>query len=213
MSIIIDGPSFISGNSADTLIVLLHGRGANGDSIMSVGHLMGRLLPNTRFVAPNAHIKYCDTGYAWFMGRDFSENIIFSDMEKTAVIVNDFIDLQLKNAGLSDNRLVIAGFSQGAMLAVHIALLREKKCGAVISYSGAVICPNYLKHKINVKPDICVIHGTEDMVVPFSFFDSSVSFLVDNGIPVENHAIPGLDHSINSAGVEIGAKFISSKLS
>ncbi|MGN7619007.1 MAG: alpha/beta hydrolase [Ehrlichia sp.] len=209
----VDGPSFTSGDSVDALVVLLHGRGASGDSIMSVGHLMGGLLSNTRFVAPNAHIKYGDTGYAWFAGRDFSENVVFSDMEKTAVIVNDFIDLQLKSSGLNDNKLVIAGFSQGAMLAVHIALLRERKCAAVISYSGAIICPNYLKHKINVRPDVCIIHGTEDMVVPFSFFGSSVSFLSDNDVPVESHAISGLDHSINSACVEIGVRFINRRLS
>ena len=212
MSIMINGPSFVSGDSVNTLVILLHGRGASGSSIMSVGHFMGKLLPNSRFVAPDAHIRYGD-GYAWFMGRDFSENVIFSDMERTAVIVNDFIDLQLKNSGLSDDRLVIAGFSQGAMLAVHIALLREKKCAAVVSYSGAIICPNYLKNKINVKPDICIIHGTEDMVVPFSFFDSSVSFLLDNCFTVESHAISGLDHSIDSTCIEIGAKFISKRLS
>ncbi|AHX05077.1 alpha/beta hydrolase [Ehrlichia japonica] len=213
MSVIINGPSFSSGSSANILVVLLHGRGATGNSILSVGHLMGKLLPDAYFIAPNAHIKYGDTGYAWFNGRDFSEDVIFSDMEKAALIVNNFIDLQLKNIGLNNDKLVLVGFSQGAMLAVHIALLRKKKCASVISYSGAIICPSYLKHRINVKPDICVIHGTQDEVVPFSFFDGAVEFLLNNDVPLESHAISGLDHSINSTGIEIGARFIANRLS
>ncbi|ABD45036.1 phospholipase/Carboxylesterase family protein [Ehrlichia chaffeensis str. Heartland] len=213
MSIVIDGPSFTSGDCANVLVVLLHGRGATGNSILSVGRLMGELLPNAHFIAPNAHMKYGDAGYAWFNGRDFSEDVIFADMEKTALIVNNFIDLQLKNTGLSDDKLVLAGFSQGAMLAVHIALLRKRKCASVISYSGAIICPNYLKHNINVKPDICIVHGTEDDVVPFSFFNDAVGFLLDHNVPLESHAIPGLDHSISNACIEIGAKFIMNKIS
>lgn len=212
MSIVIDGPSFISGNSADILVVLLHGRGATGDSIMSVGHLMSELLPNAYFVAPNA-LKYENTGYAWFNRRDCSEDVIFSDMEKTALIVNNFIDLQLKNTGLTDDKLVLAGFSQGAMLAVHIALLRKRKCASVISYSGAIICPNYLKYRINVKPDVCVIHGTDDQVLPFSFFDDAIEFLSNNNIPVEGHAISGLDHSINNVCIKLSTKFITDRLS
>ena len=213
MSIVIDGPSFISGDAANILVVLLHGRGATGDSIMSVGHLMSGLLPNAYFVAPNAPMKYGDTGYAWFNGRDFSEDVIFADMEKAALIVNDFIDLQLKNTGLTDDKLVLAGFSQGAMLAVHIALLRKRKCASVISYSGAIICPNYLKYKMNVKPDICIIHGTDDQVVPFSFFDGAVEFLSNNNVPMESHAISGLDHSVNNVCIELSAKFITDRLS
>ncbi|UTO55156.1 dienelactone hydrolase family protein [Neoehrlichia mikurensis] len=208
--VIINGPSFVVSNDIDNLVVLLHGRGATGDNLISIAPAMSKIIPRSQFIAPNAHINY-NVGYAWFLSDSLREDIIFHEMKKSVKIVNNFIDKQLQKLGLSDKRLSLVGFSQGAMLAMHIALCR-KLCSAVVSYSGAILCPNLLKCEIISKPNMCIIHGNEDYVVPFTYFNHCMTFLNDNGITAEYHEIKGLDHSINAEGIKIGADFIKSCL-
>ncbi|KJV69581.1 alpha/beta hydrolase [Candidatus Neoehrlichia procyonis] len=208
---IINGPSFAVSNNIDNLIILLHGRGATGDNIISIAPVMSKILPKSQFIAPNAHINY-NMGYAWFSSSYLQEDIIFNEMKKSAEIVNNFIDEQLKKLKLSDNKLSLIGFSQGAMLAMHVALCR-KLCASVVSYSGAILCPNLLKHEIIARPNMCIIHGNEDYVVPFIHFNNCMAFLTNNNVPAKYHEIKGLDHSISTECIIVGAEFIKSCIS
>ena len=210
---LLSGPTFFAGNSADSLVVMLHGRGASGDNMMTLATGMSKKVPSAKFIAPHAPKAY-GTGYTWFSDsiRNMDEKTAFIEIIEHAEIVSKFIDAQLEELHISDDKLSLVGFSQGAMLAIYIALSRAKKCAAVVAYSGAIPFPHLLKTRMVSKPDICVMHGRSDEVIPFSYFEESVAFLKENGVPVVGHAMHGLDHRINSEGLEMGSQFIKERL-
>ncbi|MFV9838681.1 MAG: alpha/beta hydrolase [Aaplasma endosymbiont of Hyalomma asiaticum] len=211
----LNGPCYRSGDKADSLVVLLHGRGVSGDNMVAIAPYMSKVgLKNAQFVAPHAPLPYGPAGYTWFTDslRNMEEGTAVSEIMQSVNIVNWFIDEQLRMLDLSDSQLALVGFSQGAMLSVYVGLSRAKRCAAVVAYSGAVPFPHTLGNKILSRPDVCVVHGKNDEVIPFCYFEECVSFLRNNNIKVEALGIDSLDHSINNQGLEVGARFIVSRV-
>ena len=83
-----------------------------------------------------------------------------------------------------------------------------KKIAGIISFSGKVVEPTSVGDKIISKPNICLIHGTEDSVLPFSNFQEAQIILNQHEVPFESHAIEHLDHTIDIRAVRIAQNFI-----
>ncbi|QJC27777.1 esterase [Anaplasma platys] len=215
MTTILNGPCYSSGSAVDSLVVLLHGRGASGDNLISIAPYMSRQgLGNTKFVAPHAPMPYGPAGYTWFTDslRDMDEKTAFTEIMEAVQKVNRFVDSQLAMLDISDDKLAFVGFSQGAMLSMYLGLNREKECAAVVAYSGAVPFPAALEPMIRSRPPVCVVHGEDDDVIPFEYFGHTTGFLERNNVRVDAHGLKDLDHSISNEGLEIGLKFIKDRI-
>ncbi|SCV63183.1 Carboxylesterase 2 [Anaplasma phagocytophilum] len=215
MVVTLKGPCYCSGDSADSLVVMLHGRGASGDNMIAIAPYMSQKgLNNTQFVSPHAPLRYGSIGYTWFTDslRDMEERSACAEIMKSVEMVNRFIDVQLEALGIGDDKLSLVGFSQGAMLSIYVGLSREKKCASVVAYSGAVPFPHALESMVRSRPDVCVIHGEDDDVIPFYFFEECVDFLQRNKVPVEAHSVKSLGHSIDDQGLETGSLFIKNRI-
>jgi len=94
------------------------------------------------------------------------------------------------------------------MLAIHTALTRSQSCASVVAYSGRFLSPSKVAPEIKSKPNMCIIHGDADDVVPFSSLDLAVKALKENRINVEGHQIHALGHIINEEGTRLGVEFI-----
>ena len=194
------------------LVVILHGYGANGENLISLGQEFSKILPNAYFIAPNApqvHEGGAYDGFQWFslMGN-ISE--IAPDIIKANIILSNFIKQKLEQFFLGLKDLILIGFSQGAMMSIYNSLVAEKDITAVIAFSGRLISPSYLNQEIKSKPKICLIHGDNDNVVPFENLQIAYDGLKDMLIKVEKHAISGLDHQIDLRGVDIANNFLKS---
>ncbi|MGN7661651.1 MAG: alpha/beta hydrolase [Anaplasma sp.] len=209
VTISINGPGLCAKDSAENLVVMLHGRGGSGDNMMVVASQMSKDLPGTQFIAPHAYRGY-GSGYAWFSDsvRDMEERTALIEIMESVEIVNKFIDAQLEKFGMGDDKLSLVGFSQGAMLSIYIGLCRKKRCASVVAYSGAVLFPNALAIKVRSKPNVFLAHGTSDDVVPFHYFNEGVSFLNTHSVPMVGHKMEGVNHTISSEGLALGIKFI-----
>jgi predicted esterase len=136
------------------LVILLHGYGADGNDLVSLGGYWKDRLPGAAFIAPNApeFSEVVPQGRQWFSLGDYDPNRLrrdpagaaeeyerrAADVEKAAPALNAFIDAELERYGLSDDSLALVGFSQGTMMSLHVSLRRERQCAAVIGYSGAL---------------------------------------------------------------------------
>jgi phospholipase/carboxylesterase len=202
------GPA--SGKKPESLIVLLHGLGANGDDLIGLVPMIANQFPTAHFISPNAPSP-CDmspSGYQWFSLRDWSPASMLKGAQEAAPVLNLFLDMQLKRFGLSDDKLALVGFSQGTMMALFAALRRPKPCAGVVGFSGAMIG----EEGITSKPPVCLIHGTQDMVVPFGAMGLAEAILKQEGVPVETYARPGVGHSIDPQGLGIATAFLKNKL-
>ncbi|WP_168464249.1 alpha/beta hydrolase [Wolbachia endosymbiont of Ctenocephalides felis wCfeT] len=203
------GPEICVGEDKKRLIILLHGWGSSGENFIHFAKVIGKFLPDSHFAAPNAPFeREVGGGYQWFSLEDRSEEALYNGVENAALILNNFIDAKLKELNLKDAQLSLVGFSQGAMLDIHTALTRSQACASVVAYSGRFLSPVRVAPKIKSKPNICVVHGDADDVVPFSSLDLAVKALKENGVNAEGYPIRALGHIINEEGIKLGAEFI-----
>jgi phospholipase/carboxylesterase len=202
-----------SGNTKQ-LVILLHGLGADGNDLFGLVPYFIDSLPDAHFISPDAPFP-CDMspyGRQWFSLQTREEDAIYEGLKNTAPILNNFIDQKLKELKLKDKDLAIIGFSQGTMLALHTILRRNNPIGGVLGYSGALVAPHSLKEDIKSRTPICLVHGEEDLVVPFDAFSQAVSVLQKLGVEIHGYSREGLGHGIDPAGMQIGMKFLSGVL-
>ena len=213
MTTTFSGPSLppASGGKPDSLVVFIHGYGSDGEDLISLGKAWASILPNTLFVAPHGPIA-CEvnpSGNQWFGLRDWDPARILKEVQALTPAFNRYLDGLLKTHGLPPEKLALVGFSQGAMLALHVALHRPR-CAGIIGYSGA-----FLDDPIELKvarPPILLIHGTEDQVLPPSFSQMAEARFKALSVPVTLSLLPGLEHGIDGRGLGMGGAFLKDHL-
>ena len=153
-----------SGGAAKQLVIFLHGVGADGNDLIGLAPYFQQVLPDARFISPNAPFPFdmAPQGYQWFSLQDFTEEARLAGADRAAPILNAFIDSELAKDGLSEENLALIGFSQGAMMSLHVGLRREKQLAAIISYSGLLVGKERLETEIKSKPPVLLTHGTVD---------------------------------------------------
>jgi phospholipase/carboxylesterase len=210
----ISGPSFgpTAGGEPKQLVVLLHGYGANGDDLIGLAPAFAQVLPNAEFLSPNAPYP-CQAnpfgGLQWFEVWQEEGVDRLAQVRNGANIVNAFLDAELAKRGLSDDKLVLCGFSQGTMLSLHVGMRRKTVCAGILGYSGRLESPEILADEITAKPPVLLVHGEEDPLLAVDLMDSAADVLRQSGVSVETHRRPGLGHGIDEDGVRLGAGFLT----
>lgn len=205
----ISGPEILPKTSKPaSIVILLHGYGADGQGFISLAQALSQFMPNTYFIAPNAIFPFenASTGYQWFGLRDYSEASMFAGLNAATPHLNQFVDHQLQRFDLPASKLALVGFSQGAMLALHIALRRPAKIAGVVGISGMLVSPQSLIGELKSKPPISLIHGTEDDVIPIAALDGATIALKSTGLEVESLIEPGVGHFVGEKGFAFATK-------
>lgn len=204
-----DGPA--SGGTPKQVVILAHGLGADGNDLIGLAPYFAQLLPDALFISPNAPFQ-CDMGgfgYQWFSYQDRAPAPVLAGVRAAAPILDAFIDRILTETGLPDDKLALVGFSQGTMMSLFVSLRRAKPIAGVVGYSGRLIGPETLAGEIKSRPPVVLVHGDRDDVVPVSVLPEAVNTLKAAGVPVDAYVRPGLTHSIDPEGIEIGAEFLA----
>jgi phospholipase/carboxylesterase len=211
----LDGPRHgAAPGSARSLVVFLHGLGADGDDLISLAPLLGQRLTHAAFVSPHAPFP-CDMapfGRQWFSLQELDPAALLGGVRLAAPVLDAFLDAELERHGLGEDRLALVGFSQGTMMALFVALRRTKPCAAVVGYSGALIGAEALPEEIASRPPVLLVHGEADEIVPVAALPAAVAALRANSVPVESETRRGLGHGIDERGLALGAAFLARHL-
>jgi phospholipase/carboxylesterase len=212
----LDGPRLapLAGGKANYLVILLHGVAANGNDLLFLARAWQKLLPEAEFLAPDAPFPcdYAPEGRQWFSLQDRSPEKLLAGLREAGAILDGFFDELLVSRGLSESRLALAGFSQGAATALFAALHRQKQIAGVAAFSGALPGAAYLRGEIASKPPILLVHGEADAVVPFQAMANAKAVLEAAGVSVKAVARPGLGHAIDEAGIALAGEFLCNVL-
>ncbi len=199
-----------SGGAAKQLVVLLHGLGADGNDLIGLAPNWAATLPDAAFIAPDGPMA-CDMGpfgRQWFSLQDFNQANIAAGARRAADPLNRFIDAELARHGLDDRQLALVGFSQGCMMALHVALRRPVCCAGVVGYSGMLVDGESLSNDLASRPPVLLVHGDADPVVPPQCLGAAEAVLKALDVPVWAHMRPGLAHGIDAQGMAWGGDFL-----
>jgi phospholipase/carboxylesterase len=221
MSLPLTGPSRApaSGGKATSLVVLLHGLGADGQDLIDLAQHLGPVLPDAAFVAPNAP-EPCDMapyGFQWFSLQDRTPGVMAAGVGRAVPALMAFIERELAVRGLDASRLALVGFSQGTMMSLHVGPRLDPGPAAIVGFSGMLLAPDRLAPdrlaaEKRSTPPILLIHGDTDQVVPFSAMAAAVAGLADAGIAADSLRRPGLGHGIDGPGLAAAAQFLAKHL-
>ena len=198
-----------SGKATD-LVVLCHGYGADGNDLIGLAPHWGRALPTVAFAAPNApeRCQGAPSGYQWFAISN--RNAGSRNVEAPAALLNEFIDSELARLDLPSDRFALVGFSQGAMMSLHVGLARPSRPKAILSYSGLLAgAERFGELTSSEVPPILLVHGDADPMIPADMMFESAIALGSMGARVQWHLSLGLGHSIDQTGLEMGARFLA----
>jgi phospholipase/carboxylesterase len=202
---------------ATALVVFLHGYGADGADLLGLADVLAPHLPDAAFVAPDAPERCIGGGfgYQWFPipWLDGSPQAAAdAGMAASVKDLNGFLDARLAEEGLTPDRMVLVGFSQGAMMSLHVAPRRETAVAGVVAISGRLLRPEALAEEARVKPPMLLIHGDQDAVVPFTDMAKAGDALVAAGFQTYGHVMQGTGHGIAPDGLGAALQFINEVL-
>lgn len=199
-----------SGNAPKQLIVMLHGYGADGADLIGLASMLGQVMPDAAFVAPNAPFPctMAAWGFQWFDINDSGPEKRLEGARFADKVLQPFYDAQLEAHDVPPEELYIFGFSQGMMMALHSGLRRAVEPKCVIGISGRLLSPELLAAEMTNKPQILLVHGDLDEVVPQKSQDDARNALVAAGLDVESHVVKGLGHGIDEEAILHTARFL-----
>ena len=216
----LDGPRLAPRNApARQLVVLLHGYGADGNDLIDIGQAWQSLLPHAAFVSPHAPqpCAQAPVGRQWFplTLRDPRER--WSGVNEAAPALDRFLDAELKRHNLPAAALVLVGFSQGTMMALHVGLRRAAPPLAIVGYSGMLVLPGgkdpaAIVAEIRARPPILLVHGAADDLIPAQALFHAAQGLAALEVPVEWHLSHGVGHGIDGEGLRHGGEFLARRV-
>ena len=214
MTVILDSNRVNSRSGVDSsLVIFLHGYGANGNDLLGLADQLSEHLPDTVFLAPDAP-ETCSVnpgGFQWFpipwidgSTEEESERGLLRATEDLQM----FIKQSMEEEGLSEAETILIGFSQGTMMALHVGPRMVDSILGIIGFSGRILNPESLLEDCKSKPPTLLIHGDQDDVVPFSSLSTAESTLQECGFEVETHVMEGTGHGISPDGLLACLNFI-----
>ena len=222
MSAALDGPRIpAAAGLTSQLVVFLHGYGADGNDLIELGRQWRALMPEVGFVSPNAPERSPETmGRQWFALSNRPPDDPGGGAErwngavKARGAIDAFLDAELERLGLDDSKLALVGFSQGAMMALHVGLRRPRAPAAILGFSGLLVGPEHLSEATardahGRTPPILLVHGDQDPMIPFEAMFMAAEALAQASIPTQWHLSLGIGHGIDGEGLRHGGLFLA----
>jgi len=209
---LVKSPTECGGSKA--VAVLLHGLGSHSADIIGFAYTWAEALPNVEFLVPNAPESndLASVGRQWFSMQDRSLPALRAAVAAGAKVLDDYLDEVLAERGIDDSRMALIGFSQGAMVALHVGLRRRTALAGILGYSGMLLAGPELFREVLSRPPVLLIHGEADGVVPKAALDATVISLRAVGVNVDAEIRPSLGHTVDEFGFQRGLEFLTNIL-
>ena len=205
-------------NSPTASMIVLHGLGADGNDFVPVAQELDlSAVGPVRFIFPHAPTMpvTINQGFvmpAWYDLRaaDVNARADVAGVRASRERIDALIAAE-RARGVKANRIVLAGFSQGGVIAIYAGLRHPERLGGVVGLSTYVVDPDSLPREAsptNRDVPVFMAHGTEDPVIRFAWAEASRRVLEANGWKVEWHAYR-MEHSANQDELRKVGAFIA----
>lgn len=192
----------------ELLVILNHGFGASGDDLADFGPMLIDSSPLVkaccRFVFPEAPVDLSPMGMAggraWWpinmaklaeinQTRDYDQLMLLEPpgMKEAEEMLNETVTAAMAISGLDESRVIVGGFSQGAMVSTNLVLTRSFRPALLSLFSGTLLNRHHWRQlaKSHGGCDVLQSHGRQDFVLPFAPAIELKEMLVGAGFHVE----------------------------
>lgn len=209
-----------TGGAVASAVIWLHGLGADGHDFEPIVPHLGLDGLGVRFVFPHAPRRAVSINMgllmpAWFDVRDldFRGQPDLKGLSESAAQVEALIARE-QERGVDERRVVLAGFSQGGALALHVALRAKVPPAGVVALSTFML-EDPADRSTSARPagffPIFQAHGTDDPMIPASLGEITRDRLQALGYPITFKTYP-MQHEVCAEEIaDIGA-FLRSRV-
>ena len=194
-----------TGPHPDAAVIWMHGLGADGnDFVPIVGEMQLPPSLSIRFIFPHAPVRpvTLNNGFrmrAWYdiAAGDLAHRPDIAGVQTSWQQIEALIAREVAR-GIVVRRIVLAGFSQGGVIALHTGIRHVERLAGIVALSTYVILPDTLADEAsaaNRDLPIFMAHGTADPMIGLDRGEAGRRALTAAGYPVEWHTYP-MQHSV-----------------
>ena len=202
---------------ATACVIGMHGLGADGNDFVPIVPELN--LPaghGVRFVFPNAPTMpvTINGGYvmrAWYdiVAAELDKRADEAGVRRSQALIEELIADQRSN-GIAADRILLAGFSQGGVIALQTGLRHKERLAGIMALSTYLACADSLgveASAANRQIPLFMVHGSMDPVIPVTLAKLSKARLETHGYDVEWHEY-GMPHSVCAEEIDDIAAFL-----
>ena len=183
---------------AERVLVMLHGRGANAEDILSMADYLN--VQTFTLLAPQA------TGNTWYPNSFLAPPYTNEPWLSSAISLIEDITDDITAKGIDYNHIFFLGFSQGACLTLEYVTRNAKRYGGVVAFTGGLIGDRiYEQNYTGDFGSTPIFIGTSDPDphVPVQRVHDSVKILKEMNAQVTEKIYKNMGHTINEDEIEI----------
>ncbi len=199
----------------------LHGLGVNASDLNAIlVNLEQTRELGVHYLAPNAPIRPITVNdgrpaRAWYDVAGAPEEVPGdrAGIEASARWIRSLLKREAER-GIPSEATILAGFSQGGALALHLGLRLPTSLAGIVVLAGELLLPETLaeeRHPANADTPIVMIHGADDPIVPLAVAEASRDRLRDLGYQVEWHEVAG-GHKVAPETVDLVDRWMHERL-
>lgn len=195
-------------------VIFLHGYGANGADLLGLADVLAGHMPDTLFLAPDAPEvnAMSEEGLQWFpipWIDGASEEDAMLGLRSASQDLNAYLDGVMIDFDLLPEQVIVFGFSQGTMMALHVIPRRDDPIAGLVVFSGQLLEPEALVDDARAFLPILLVHGDQDDVVPIAALPKAVEGLQAAGFKdVYAHVMKDGAHGIAPDGLQVALAFM-----
>ncbi len=177
------------------MVVMIHGRGADMNDLADLAPVLDA-AGGCRFVFPNAPKPFepypgTAMGWTWFEGWPPNHESL---VESRAEMLR-FLDEITQKYPTPEGKLVVGGFSQGALMALDAGLRTTQKLAGIVVMSGGLYERDLPDLRAHAGLPVLIAHGSADDVVPVTYARRARRVLEDAGLDIEYGEYP-MSHQV-----------------
>ena len=195
---------------AKKAVILLHGVGSAGNDLKPLAAFWAQSFPDTLFITPDAPSRFDQGGgYQWFSVTGITEQSRPARIVAARSGFDEKIQQILDAYSLDPaaDKIILAGFSQGAIMALDALVSSRFPLAGVIAFSGRLASPEPFADTRATK--VMLIHGKNDLVIPWTESEKAAAQLTAAGFDVQTRFEEGAGHTITPTGARYSAGFIA----
>jgi phospholipase/carboxylesterase len=203
-------PSGAPDDASLPLVIVMHGRGADANDLADLAPLLDR---GYRFLFPNAPKPFeagpgVTFGFTWFDGLPPEPRSL---AEARAQFLR-FIDEAAARWAPPDGKIVLAGFSQGGVMALDAGFRTPTPLAGIVVMSGALAEDDLPDLKARREQPLLIVHGVYDDMIPIQFARRARHVLEEHGLQPEYHELP-MGHHVTPESMGLVGRFVERVLS